>query len=116
MKTGETLWLWLLKMFSGLMIFVIIIIHFLVNHYFAPNGLLNHAEVVAYYQNPLVLLMEAAFLIFVVTHSLTGVRSILLDLRPAPALQRLIDITLPLLGLAAIIYGIWLLQVVSAMR
>lgn len=116
MKTGETLWLWLLKMFSGLMIFVIIIIHFLVNHYFAPNGLLNHAEVVAYYQNPLVLLMEAAFLIFVVTHSLTGVRSIILDLHPAPAIQRVIDLALLLVGFSAVLYGLWLLQTVSAMR
>lgn len=105
----ETAWLWLLKIISGVLIVVILIIHLIVNHFFAPNGLLSHAEVVAYYQNPLIPIMEGFFLIFVVIHSLVGLRSIFLDLNPSPSLLRVTDGLLTLFGAGAILYGLWLL-------
>lgn len=109
-KPGEGALLWTLKIFSGVLILFILILHFLVNHYWAPNGLLSHAEVVAYYQNyPIVPFMEGFFLIFVVVHSLLGVRSIALDLRPAPRVLRGLDVLLLAIGLIASGYGIWLL-------
>ncbi|GAB4578314.1 MAG: hypothetical protein Fur0022_10490 [Anaerolineales bacterium] len=105
----ENVWLWLLKIVSGVLIIVILIIHLIVNHFTAPNGLLSHAEVVAYYQNPLIPIMEGFFLVFVVVHSLLGLRSILLDLRPARSVLRVIDGLLMILGISAIGYGIYLL-------
>ncbi|MCB9135002.1 MAG: hypothetical protein H6636_06225 [Anaerolineales bacterium] len=108
-KPSENAWLWLLKIVSGLLVIVILIIHLIVNHFTAPNGLLSWAEVVAYYQNPLIPIMEGIFLIFVVVHSLTGLRSILLDLKPTRSLVSLIDGVLTLFGAGIIIYGIWLL-------
>ncbi|WP_322509973.1 hypothetical protein [Anaerolinea sp.] len=109
-KPGEGALLWAVKIFSGVLILLILILHFLVNHYWAPNGLLSHAEVVAYYQNyPIVPIMEGFFLIFVVAHSLLGVRSILLDLRPSPRVLRGVDGVLILIGVTASVYGIWLL-------
>ena len=108
-KPTETAWLWLLKIGSGVLIVVILIIHLIVNHFTAPEGLLSYAEVVEYYQNPLIPIMEGFFLVFVVVHSLIGLRSILLDLKPSPALLRITDGILTLFGTGVIIYGLWLL-------
>jgi len=109
-KPSENSWLWLLKIASGILILVILIIHLIVNHFTAPNGLLTWAEVVEYYQNPLIPIMEGLFLIFVVVHSLVGLRSIILDLKPSASLLRIGDGFLTLFGTGAIIYGLWLLM------
>ncbi len=111
-KPSETAWLWLLKIASGVLIIVILIIHLIVNHFTAPNGLLSYTEVIAYYQNPLIPLMEGIFLTFVVVHSLVGLRSILLDLKPSRALLRIADGGLTLFGVIAIAYGLWLLMAI----
>ena len=112
-KPGENTWLWLLKIASGVLIFALLIIHLIVNHFVAPEGLLTYADVVAYFQNPLVVVMEGVFLVFVVLHALLGSRSILLDLDPSPGVLRAIDWFLSLFGLAAIVYGLWLLLTVA---
>lgn len=108
-KSTENAWLWLLKITSGVLIIVILILHLIVNHFTAPEGLLSYAEVVKYYQNPLIPIMEGFFLIFVVVHSLVGLRSILLDLNPSPVLLRIADGVLALIGTGAVVYGLWLL-------
>ncbi len=109
-KSGEGYLLWLIKIMSGVLILAILIIHFLVNHLFAPDGLLSHAEVVAYFRNyPFVPFMEGFFLLFVVAHSLIGTRSIILDLHPKPSVLRVVEIILVIIGIVASVYGIWLL-------
>jgi succinate dehydrogenase hydrophobic anchor subunit len=58
--------------------------------------------------------METVFLVFVVVHALLGLRSILLDLHPAPTLMRWINWVLIFLGVAAIGYGVWLALFIAA--
>ena len=90
-KPREGAWLWLYKIVAGLFIVVLLGVHFIVNHLVAPEGLLSYNDVVRYYTNPIVPVMEIAFLIFVISHALVGLRSILLDLNPsdkAPARDR----------------------------
>lgn len=111
-KITENTWIWLVKVFAGLFIVVLLGIHFIVNHLLAPGGLLSYADVLAYYQNPIIPIMEGFFLVFVVVHALLGLRSILLDLNPSAARMRWIDIILFALGVAAIVYGIWLIIVI----
>jgi len=108
-KLTENTWIWLVKVFAGLFIVVLLGIHFIVNHLLAPGGLLSYADVLAYYQNPIIPIMEGFFLVFVVAHALLGLRSILLDLNPSAARMRWIDIILFALGGVAIVYGIWLI-------
>lgn len=112
--SGENVWLWLLKTGSGVLILVVLGIHIVVNHFVAPGGLLTFDDVVAYYQNPLIPIMEGFFLLFVVAHSLLGVRSILLDLDIAPAAMRWISGFLIVAGVGAIGYGAWLLLAIVA--
>ncbi len=113
-KSGENAWLWLVKIVTGLLIVIILGIHLVVNHFVAEGGLLTWADVVAYYQNPLIPIMEIAFLIFVVTHALIGVRSILLDLHPSRSTLNVINWAFLLIGAGFIVYGIWLVGAVMA--
>lgn len=108
-STGENGWLWLLKIVAGLSLVVFLTIHFLVNHWLAPEGLLSYADVIRFYSHPIVPIIETGFLIFAVTHSFLGVRSIILDLNPSPRVMRVINSILMVAGSAAIIYGVWLI-------
>lgn len=114
-KTGETFWLWFTKIISGAIVLFVLGTHLIVNHFLAPKGLLTHAEVVAYFQNPLVVFMEAVFLLLLVLHSLLGLRGILLDLRPTEKSRRVIDIIIILFGVFVSLYGLWLLNAVRTM-
>ena len=113
-KSGENAWLWLAKIITGLLVIVLLLIHFIVNHFIGETGLLTYTDVVAYFQNPIVPIMEICFLAVVVTHSLIGLRSILLDLKPSRGLLKVIDWLLVMVGFSAISYGVWLaLTIVS---
>jgi succinate dehydrogenase hydrophobic anchor subunit len=111
-RAGENMWLWMVKMVTGPILVILLLIHFVVNHFIAETGLLTYADVVAYYRNPIVPIMEILFLVTVVTHSLIGLRGILLDLNPARRLLKVMDWGLIIAGIAAISYGVWLALVI----
>ncbi len=112
-RPHETAWLWLAKIVTGVLIFAILVIHLIVNHLVAEGGLLTYNDVLRYYRNPLIPIMEAFFLIFVVSHALLGVRGIVLDLHPPARVVRRLDVGLIVFGLISIAYGLWLLIVLS---
>lgn len=111
-RSGENTWLWLLKILTGILLVVLLGIHLVVNHFVSENGLLTYADVVAYYQNPIIPIMEICFLAAVVSHSLIGLRGIILDLNPSRSLLKIIDVVLVLGGVSVVIYGIWLVTVI----
>lgn len=111
-KPREGTWLWLYKIVAGIFIVVLLAVHFVVNHLVAPEGLLTYQEVVRYYSVPIVPIMEIAFLIFVVSHALVGLRSIVLDLNPSDGLLKIIDVVFVLAGIGFTIYGAWLIIVI----
>lgn len=112
-KPREGAWLWLFKIVAGLMIVLLLALHFIVNHLVAPSGLLSYQDVIVYYQNPIIPIVEVIFLIFVVSHALVGLRSIVLDLNPSDGVLRLVDAVFWLAGTGFIIYGIWLVVVIT---
>ena len=113
--SSESGWLWLIKIVTGLLIVVILAIHLVVNHMLGTEGgLLTYADVVAYYQNPIIPIMEAAFLICVVAHCLIGLRGILIDLNPSRKVLNGVTWLLTGLGAVSIVYGIWLLLAIVA--
>jgi len=87
-------------------------LHWVAQHYLAASGLRTYAEVEAYLGNPLVVLLELAFLVVITYHALLGIRAILLDLGPGEQLIRLLDIGLILAGFATVLYGIELLRAI----
>ena len=111
-RSGEGAGLWFLKILTGFLVIVVLVIHLIVNHLIVEGGLLTYADVVRYYQNPIIPIMEIAFLIFVVTHALIGLRSVLLDLHPSNKVLRIINYGLGVLGVGSIVYGIWLVLVI----
>jgi succinate dehydrogenase / fumarate reductase membrane anchor subunit len=113
-RSHEQTWLWLAKVITGVLVFALLMLHLVVNHLVAEGGLLTYADVLAYYSNPAIPLIEGAFLILVVTHALLGVRGIVLDLSPAPAIVRGVDVVLCGGGVLAISYGLWLLYTLAA--
>jgi len=113
-KSGEGAWLWLTKIITGFFIIILLIIHFVVNHLVAPGGLLTWANVVKYYQNPIIPIMEIGFLAFVVSHALIGLRSVILDLKPPRSVLKVIDWLFTAVAIASVIYGIWLIFAIVA--
>ncbi len=113
-KTGENTWLWLWKLVSGPLIFVLIIIHFVVNHFIGSSGLLSYKEVLSYYQTWIVPIMEGLFLVLVVSHALLGLRSIILDMRPSRTVLTWTNWLFLVVGVVAVVYGIWLLTAIVA--
>ena len=111
-RSGENTWLWLLKIATGALLVILLGIHLVVNHFIGENGLLTYADVVAYYQNPIIPVMEICFLAAVVTHSTLGIRGILLDLKPSRETLKVMDAVLTVIGVSAVVYGIWLVTVI----
>jgi succinate dehydrogenase / fumarate reductase membrane anchor subunit len=113
-KSGENTWLWLVKIITGPLLVILILVHFIVNHFAAENGLLTYTDVIAYYKNPLIPAMEILFLATVVTHSLIGLRGIILDLKPSRSILKVIDWILVIFGVSAVSYGTWLALVIAS--
>jgi succinate dehydrogenase membrane anchor subunit len=112
-KSGEGAGLWFLKILTGLLIIIILGVHFTVNHMLGSvAGLLSYEDVLRYYaQNPIIPIMEMLFILFVIPHSLLGLRSILLDLKPSPGALKTINWVFVIVGVIAVVYGIGLILV-----
>ncbi len=113
-KSGENVWPWLIKLVSGIIVFFVLGVHLVINHTVAPGGLLTYQDIVNYYKNPIVPVMEAIFLLMVVPHALIGLRGIVLDMRPARGLLQIVNWLFLIGGAGFIIYGIWLLNVIAS--
>ena len=109
-------WLWLIKIASGLLLVIFLLIHLFVNHLVAPQGLLDYNGVIQYFHNPFIPFLEGLFLISVVTHSTLGLRAIIIDLHPSKNTLRFWNLFLAILGICAVTYGIWLLLQISLQR
>ncbi len=109
-ESGKHTWLWLLQIVTGPLLVILLFIHLIVNHFIGgQNGLLTYTDVVAYYRNPIIPIMEIGLVAVVVTHSLIGLRGILLDLKPSLIASRVIDWVLVIGGISAVSFGIWLI-------
>lgn len=106
--------LWMVKVIAGALLLGVLGLHLVVNHLTAPEGLLSYADVVRYFQNPLVVAMEITFLVIVITHALIGLRSILLDLKPSAGVLRLVDGLFIIVGIVGIVYGTWLALTIAS--
>ncbi len=106
MRMGAGRWGWLLQAVSGILLVVLVGLHWLAQHFLAAGGLRTYADVVAYLRQPIIFGLEVAFLIVVTAHALLGVRAILLDLGLGPRADRLLRWTLLLAGAATIWYGL----------
>jgi succinate dehydrogenase / fumarate reductase membrane anchor subunit len=115
-RPGETSWIWLVKIVTGPLLILVLILHMIVNHFVGslPTGLMTYDDIVRYYQNPIIPAIEILFLITVVTHSLIGLRGIILDMNPSRQVLRITTWFLSLLGVFSVGYGIWLALTIAS--
>ncbi len=100
--------LWLLQALTGILLVALLGIHMIVHHFVVEGGLRDYQQVMEYVANPVVTIMEIAFVISATVHALLGVRAILMDMRPGPGALRAINWGLGAFGAIAIIYGTYL--------
>jgi len=100
--------IWLFQAFSGLLLVLILGTHMIAHHFIVEEGLRDYQQVLDYVNNPIVFIIEMAFVILAVPHALLGIRSIIIDMRPSPGALRTINLVLTVFGAAAIIYGFYL--------
>jgi succinate dehydrogenase / fumarate reductase membrane anchor subunit len=103
---------WLSQAISGILLVLLLGMHWVAQHYLAAGGLRTYAEVVSYLENPLVLVLEAVFLAVATYHALLGVRAVLMDLSPGDRWVRLLDACLIITGIVTLFYGINLLRLI----
>src|SRR5512141_2165343 len=53
-RPGENTWIWLIKIATGPLLVLVLILHLIVNHYLGSmqSGLMTYDDVVRYFQNP----------------------------------------------------------------
>ena len=115
-RPGETTWIWLIKIVTGPLLVLVIALHFIVNHYMGSmhSGLMTYNDIVAYYQNPIIPIIEIVFLATVVTHCLIGLRGIILDMNPSRKVLGAVNWLLVILGVFSVGYGIWLALAIAS--
>ena len=105
-------WGWLLQAVTGVLVLVLITVHMVANHFIVSRGLRDYRDVVAYLSNPIVMVWELVFLIVVTWHGLLGLRAVLFDFGFSPRTERRITRLLSVIGVAAVVYGMWLTAVI----
>lgn len=116
-RPGENTWIWLIKIITGPLLVILLGLHFIVNHYLGSmsSGLMTYDDVVAYFQNPIIPAIEILFLITVVTHSLIGLRGIVLDMNPSRKALNIVTWLLVILGVSSVGYGTWLALTIASL-
>lgn len=109
-RPGENTWIWLIKIATGPLLVLVIGLHFAVNHYLGSmsSGLMTYEDIIAYYQNPIIPIVEIVFLVTVVTHCLIGLRGIILDMNPSRNVLNIVTWLMVILGVFSVGYGVWL--------
>ncbi len=100
------MWIW--QALTGILLVVLLGLHMVEQHFIAEGGLRTYAEVIAYMQNPWVVVWEVVFLFVVIIHATLGVRSIALDTGLSPKAARRLTTVLVIVGLALLGYGLYL--------
>lgn len=103
-------WIW--QVLTGMALLVLITIHMVAHHFVAEGGIRDFDQVLDYLANPVILAIEAAFLVVVTWHALAGVRAVIFDLGLGRRGELIVTRALVWLGVATVVYGVWLLAVV----
>jgi succinate dehydrogenase / fumarate reductase membrane anchor subunit len=91
---------------SGAALIVLLGLHMIAQHFVVPTGLRYFDDVVEWLGNPVVIVLEVAFLLFVTYHALIGVRSIIFDFGFSRRTQQVITNVLWIVGIVTVVYGI----------
>lgn len=108
-------WGWIAQVVSGGLLGVLVVVHLVAQHFVvdAPAGLRDYDAVIAYLASPVMLVIEALFLVVVTWHAMLGVRAIALDLGLGATGRRRVTVGVSVLGAVTLGYGFWLLALLA---
>ena len=109
-------WGWVLQVVTGAALLVLVVVHLVAQHFVAdaPGGLRDHASVLEYLGNPVMVVVESLFMLAVTWHAMLGLRSILLDLGLSATGRRRAAVGLTALGVVTLAYGFWMIAVLAS--
>ena len=95
---------------------VLVTVHMVAHHFVVDEigGLRTYAQVLDYIANPVILVIECAFLIVVTIHAMMGLRSVLLDFGLSDRMKRLVSRGVVILGGVTIAYGLVLIGILAS--
>lgn len=108
-RRSSRVWHWTAG--TGMALVLLATMHIVAQHFIVhqKGGLRTYGEVLSYVSNPVIFVLEAAFLVVVTIHAMLGLRGVLHDLDPSPRARRLIDRGLWTVGALTVAYGMALL-------
>lgn len=97
-------WIW--QALTGAGLLLLLTLHMLANHFVREGGLQTYQDVIDYLSNPLIVVLEVAFLAVVTYHALLGVRAIFTDLGLSERTMSTLNRVLTVLGVIMVAWGI----------
>ncbi len=91
---------------SGIALIALLGLHMIAQHFIVPTGLRYYEDVIEWLRNPVMIVVEVSFLVFVTYHALLGVRAILFDFGFSERTERRITNVLWVVGLITVVYGV----------
>ena len=107
-------WWWTVG--TGVLLVILALVHIVAHHFIVdePGGLRTYDQILDYIANPVILPLEAVFLVTVTMHAMLGLRGVLLDLDLGPRGRRRVDRILWTIGTVTVTYGLVLLFVLAS--
>lgn len=99
---------WILQMLTGLIMILLVTLHFYVTH-MTSHEALRYAEVISRVTQPEFRAMYAVLLLVVSFHAFNGLRAILLDTTAGMESRKTVNTLITLGFLLAFVYGLYLL-------
>lgn len=111
---SSRVWWWTVG--TGAALLVLALVHIIAHHFIVdePGGLRTYHQVLEYIGHPVILPLEAVFLVTVTIHAMLGLRGVLLDLGPGPRARRRLDRVLWAVGTTTVVYGLVLLVTLAS--
>ena len=110
-RRGRSTRVWYWTAGTGMALVLLATMHIVAQHFIVhqKGGLRTYGEVLTYIGNPVIFVLESAFLVAVTIHAMLGVRGVLGDLDLSPKTRRRVDRGLWFLGTVTVGYGMTLL-------
>jgi succinate dehydrogenase hydrophobic anchor subunit len=107
-------WRW--TALTGVALLALLTVHMVAHHFVVEGvgGLRTYRQVLQYIGHPLILSVEAVFLVVVTWHAMLGLRSVLFDLGLADRTKRIVGRVLAGLGVVTVAYGLALIGVLAS--
>ena len=110
-RRGRSTRVWYWTAGTGIALVLLATMHIVAQHFIVhqKGGLRTYGEVLTYIGNPVIFVLESAFLVAVTIHAMLGVRGVLGDLDLSSKTRRRVDRGLWFLGTVTVGYGMTLL-------